>query len=173
MRCGVCDYEWCWTCGMKSQNWFHRIQGHTGETGKLCETANKLFYECEQVKDLPEIIKILLAILMITMSPLMALLIGTLIGPIYVIKERCTIWPPRSFNIKYESIWHLFLMPIYSIIYMVLVVPFTSVSIVAVIYLLILVLFLVLRILFISCLTCRKVDRSNARLQENYEKSTQ
>ena len=42
MRCPTCHYRFCWTCGMASDNWFHKLQIDTSETGILCVILNSL-----------------------------------------------------------------------------------------------------------------------------------
>ena len=41
MQCGVCGYQWCWTCGFPKDSWFHKLQFGVGI---LCIALNHLTF---------------------------------------------------------------------------------------------------------------------------------
>lgn len=42
MKCTVCHYEWCWTCGLSKNSWFHKLQilKEDEATGIVCTLFN-------------------------------------------------------------------------------------------------------------------------------------
>lgn len=41
MKCPICYFEWCWTCGLPRKHWFHKIQiVGVEETGIICSLVN-------------------------------------------------------------------------------------------------------------------------------------
>ena len=75
MNCSVCKYSWCWICGFKSYNWFHKLQP---EDGILCEFFNSAVSgreegdkECWDV--FPKFVVVLFLFVMLLIGPLLAL----------------------------------------------------------------------------------------------------
>ena len=68
MYCPICQYSWCWTCGLPNYNhWFHNLTG-----GVPCNIINSFIFGFET--GMHWILRILIAIGAIVLSPLVGYL---------------------------------------------------------------------------------------------------
>ena len=44
MECSLCEYKWCWTCGIHQDHWVHSLSGD----GQLCQIINFLVFGFDQ-----------------------------------------------------------------------------------------------------------------------------
>ena len=70
MQCTLCQYSWCWICGIKENSIIHYVQLQS-----LCQLINAFLFEMK----IKKIYKIPLFITLLILSPLLyALVIGIL-----------------------------------------------------------------------------------------------
>ena len=87
MTCPMCNYDWCWVCGLAKKSIFHRVQRYEGETGFTCELVNKV---TQKLKCLPYPVSFLLALLVLLVCPILGMIPVVLIGaPIVIVKTKC------------------------------------------------------------------------------------
>ena len=90
MQCGLCQHEWCWSCGFERRHIIHLIQ-----SGIQCEFWNLLF---SKSKD-NILVKIVIASLAIALSPLIVffVLLGTIwYGSAVVFNYSCCRYTKNS-----------------------------------------------------------------------------
>lgn len=63
MECSLCEYSWCWTCGIRQDHWLHSISGD----GQLCQIINFLVFGFDQT--MSKCCRIFVTILLVIFFP--------------------------------------------------------------------------------------------------------
>lgn len=146
MQCGLCGYEWCWSCGFHSKSYFHKF---TGEM--FCQSWNTLFSEIK----MHILLKIIIALILLIIAPV-ALLIFMVIGGMtlvfMVILESCNIVRRSTFFCIFYCILNtLICIPIGGclglIAYAIIIVPITLFTI-----------FFILNGIYRWCISTKKIN---------------
>ena len=84
MRCPICNYNWCWTCGLSKNSIFHLIQLKHIETGQFCEYINSMN---QRYKNLPYPIVIICVFIYLLTMPILVIFPIIIFGIPNLIKD--------------------------------------------------------------------------------------
>lgn len=109
MYCGVCSYSWCWVCGTRTHNCWHKISGD----GAGCELINSIFnlrYDKNScLSYVPTPIYLLLGLILYLIAPYFIYVFGTLALTFTSVYESFY----RSHRYKYrDSKWKIILISV-------------------------------------------------------------
>ena len=90
MKCTVCQYEWCWTCGLSKNSWFHKLQilREDEATGIVCTLFNDF-----SVNYLGKFswcifpVKALVTLILYILAPLAFVLCATFLSPLWILES--------------------------------------------------------------------------------------
>ena len=154
MECSLCEYKWCWTCGLPLDHVFHKLV--IGSV--LCDYVNTFCFGFEQKFNFHILLKILITFLLICLLPLILEFI-TVFLMCHVIYRYCCCNGKRvcfcisrsyfcqSVTVIILSILEFFIIFPFGLAFGTVLMPFLLLTV------LIFILILVARILIQWCIT--------------------
>lgn len=180
MNCYVCKYNFCWTCGLESDSFFHKIQIDNSETGLLCVLINKITHN-EGIREEMWIknmfIRYFFSLIALLVLPSILLALALIAGviclpfiPIYyyfIFMYECFLCFKRM-NYCLSFVIKLLILPlVYPLFLAVFIVLAAGAAVLAALaFVLFYLVFVVLmfRMMFMHC--CRSKKTSNKKLKE-------
>ena len=177
MNCYVCKFNFCWTCGLASDSFFHKMQLDTNETGLLCVLINKITHN-EGVREEMWIknmfIRYFLSLIALLVLPSIILALAIVVGviclpftPIYyhfAYVYNCFTCYNKCLKFFILLLILIFVYPIYLAIFVVMAAGAAVLAVLAFVLFYLVFIILIFRMMFMHC--CRSKKTSNKKLKE-------